>query len=384
MALARLPGDHRDRALLLASLSKELPGECPLERRRALSDEALAIAEAWGDDATIVRVLLQVSLPLRLPSLLKQSLSRSADALARAERLGDPVLLFEAAAARSVVAVQAGDIVEVDRSLEIARSLAHQLNQPTLSWVHALERATRSLLAGDTDTAEQLATEALKIGTESGQPDANVLFAAQYFGVSWQRGTLADLIPLIERTIAEHPGFPSLLAGLALAHIERDHSEDARPIVVDVSPSDFDAPSSGAWLTDQILCAEVIIQRNDAERSERLFNRLAPWANQFSAGAMSAEGPVSHYLGGLASVLGRYDEAETHFLESAAMNERVGGKFFAARTDLSWGKMLAERRLSGDVEKSRELLTKAHTVAAAYGYGGVERRAAAALKRLDA
>jgi class 3 adenylate cyclase len=384
MALARLPGDHRDRALLLASLSKELPGESPLERRRALSDEALAIAEASGDDATIVRVLLQVSLPLRLPSLLNQSLSRSADALARAERLGDPVLLFQAAAVRSVIAVQAGDMVEVDRCLEIARSLASQLNQPTLSWVQAVERATRSLIAGETERAEQLATEALKIGTESGQPDAAQLFAAQYFGVSWQRGILADLVPLIEQTIAANPGFPSLLAGLALAHMEGDHIDGASQIVVDVSSSDLDAPLSGTWLTNQILCAEVIIERSDAHSAERQFERLAPWANQFSAGALSAEGPVSHYLGGLATVLGRYDEAEAHFVESAAMSERVGGKFFAARTDLSWGRMLAERRLSGDAEKSRELLTKAQTAAVAYGYGKVERRAAAALKRLDA
>ena len=384
MALARLPGDHRDRALLLASLCKELPAECPLERRRALSDEALAIAEASGDDATIVRVLLQVSLPLRLPPLLHQSLSRSADALARAERLGDPVLLFQAAAARSVIAVQVGDVVEVDRCLEIARHLTSRLNQPTFSWVHAVERTTRFLIAGDTESAEQSATEALKIGTESGQPDAAVLFGAQFFGVSWQRGTLADLIPLIEQTIEQNPGFPALLGGLALAHVERGHSDDAGQIDLDATSPDFDAPTSGTWLTDQTLCAEVIIERHDAERAARLFTRLAPWADQFSAGALTAEGPVCHYVGGLATVLGRYDEAETHFLESAAMSERVGAKFFAARTDLSWGKMLAERGRAGDAEKSRELLTKAHAAARAHGYGVVERRAAAALERLNA
>jgi hypothetical protein len=58
-------------------------------------------------------------------------------------------------------------------------------------------------------------------------------------------------------------------------------------------------------------------------------------------------------------------------------------KFYAARTDLLWGRMLAERQVSGDTEKARDLLTKAHTVAVANGYGNVERRAAAALQLLD-
>jgi class 3 adenylate cyclase/tetratricopeptide (TPR) repeat protein len=383
MALARLPDDHPDRALLLADLCKELPAECPLVRRRALSDEALAIAHASGDEATIVRVLNWVSLSLRVPSLLQQSLSRSAEALARAERIGDPVLLFEAAALRNVIAIQAGDLVEVDRSIEIARSLASRLNQPTLTWAHTVERATRSLVAGDTYSAEQLAIEALKIGTESGQPDAALLFGAHYLEVSWQRGTVADLVPLIEQTIAENPGFPSMLAALALAHVEGNHLDEASRILADGSSTGRDTPSSGAWLTDQTIWAEVAIELKHAQSAERLFERLAPWANQFSAGALSVEGPVSHYLGSLVTVLGRYEEAQAYFLQSAAVCDRIGAKFFAARTDLSWGRMLAERRVLGDTEKARQLLTKARSVAAANGYKAVERRAGAALLGLD-
>jgi hypothetical protein len=98
---------------------------------------------------------------------------------------------------------------------------------------------------------------------------------------------------------------------------------------------------------------------------------------------LSVEGPVSHYLGSLVTVLGRYEEAQAYFLQSAAVCDRIGAKFFAARTDLSWGRMLAERRVLGDTEKARQLLTKARSVAAANGYKAVERRAGAALLGLD-
>ena len=60
MALDRLPADHLDRALVLATLCSELAYGSPLERRQALADEALAIAQSSGDDATIVRVLNHV------------------------------------------------------------------------------------------------------------------------------------------------------------------------------------------------------------------------------------------------------------------------------------------------------------------------------------
>ena len=74
----------------------------PLERRQALADEALAIAQSSGDDATIVRVLNHVFYPLQVPSQCDQSLAWTADALVRAERVGDPVLLFWAAYCRDI------------------------------------------------------------------------------------------------------------------------------------------------------------------------------------------------------------------------------------------------------------------------------------------
>jgi len=45
--------------------------------------------------------------------------------------------------------------------------------------------------------------------------------------------------------------------------------------------------------------------------------------------------------------------------------------------------MLAERNGRGDTERALDLLTKAHTAAAAHGYADVERRSAEALDALD-
>jgi hypothetical protein len=73
----------------------------------------------------------------------------------------------------------------------------------------------------------------------------------------------------------------------------------------------------------------------------------------FSAGSTSviaAGPPASLALGGLATVLGRYDEADAYFARSAAMSDNMGAKFSATTTDLYWGRMLAERQAPGDSE----------------------------------
>ena len=205
-ARGRLPWDHPNRALVAGTLCSELTMGSPLERRRELADEALSIAESAGDDHVSVRVLNHIAYPLWVPSLHEQTLSRSADALALAQRVDDPVQLFYAASNRALTAYSAGDIVEMDRCLAIAELLAHRLDQPMLKWASAVWHVNRALIAGDTDRGEQLAGEALQFGTDSGQPDAVTFNAGFVTMIHQQRGTLGDVIPFVEQLHSEIAG----------------------------------------------------------------------------------------------------------------------------------------------------------------------------------
>jgi tetratricopeptide (TPR) repeat protein len=262
--------------------------------------------------------------------------------------------------------------------------MAEQLDQPTLTWIATATRSWRAQIAGDIDQAEQLATQALQIGTDSGEPDADTNFGGQLMVVSILRGTMGALVPLIEQTVADNPGLPVFAAVLAAAHAEADRPDDARRLLDAFAAAAFELPMDQAnWITGMVCYADAAIACRDSKYAGPLFERLAPWADQLSiTGTAAALGPISHYLGGLATVLGHYDEADAYFAQSAAMCDRIGMKFYAARNDLWWGRMLAERRAPGDIEKARELLATALTVAAANGYGSVEQRAEAALNLL--
>ena len=383
-AATRLTTQSADRALVLATLCSELAHGSPLERRQALADEAVAIAESLSDDAVMLRVLNHIQIALQVPSLLAQSLIRTTNALRLAERVGDPVQLFWAAQWRAEAAAREGDVEEMLRCIGIHGSMADQLNQPIFNWGHAFVSAVPAQIAGDTDRAEALANEALRIGKESGQPDAETIFGAQFIIACGQRGTMSDLAPLIEQMAAEAPDISQWLFGslLAKAYVEGDRFDDALLLLEQFAAAEFDLPQDQIWLTGMVDFADAAIECGDPRYAEPLLDRLEPWADQLPATGGSALAPVSYYLGGLATVLGRYGDAEAYFAQSASFCRHAGAKFFATRTDLSLGKLLTERRAPGDVEQARELFTRAQTTAATLGYGAVERRAAQALRAL--
>ncbi len=385
-ALDQVDTDHLDRALLLAALCAELGFVGTLERRQALADEAITLAGRSGDDATMVRVLNLVAQPLHVPALVEQSRVRTADAIVRAERVGDPVLVFWAANARARSAAQMGDLDEMDRCLDVVSSRAEQLAQPNLLWWHALQRATRATIDADTDTLERLANNALQIGVDSGQPDALTLFGDQFFQVNWRRGTLEAMIPILEPMVADAPDLDSIISGgLALAYAESGDLDAARRLLDEVAGDNFDVPMNEVWFPTVTAYASVAAMCRDVPSAERLSELLEPWAGLWSSTGTSITSPIDVSLANLASALGRYDNAEMFYAQASTMNVRVGrdsSSFFSAQNDLAWGEMLTERSAPGDLDRARDLLRRAHTNAAANGYAYIERRATEALQRL--
>ena len=380
LALERVERGSREHALVLATLCSELAFNDSLAKRLALAEQSLEIARSLGDDATIVRILNLLVFPHLVPSLIDRSLEWSAEALERAQSVRDPLLLFSAALYRATVATRAGDISEVDRCFAIAEGLVAQLNQPSLNWEYTFHRAKRAQIAGDIADAELLAGTALQIGTECGEPDASTFFGVQYAVVAWENGTMGMLAPIIEQMIEENPGLPTIRASLAMALSEGGQFDECRAVLREFADAGYELRMDTAWINGMTEYAEAAINLGEPEFAAALYELLEPCSGQFSsAGGLTAEGPVSGVLGGLAIVMSRYEDAAAHLEESLDFCERYGAWFFAARTSLMFGRLLAR---TGDVERAREHLRRAQSLAAARGYGGVEARASALLAEL--
>ncbi len=382
-ALDKLAADDPKRALVLGALCEELTWDSSTERREELANEAFRIAYATGDDGVIVRVANSLFVPLFVPWGLEDSMTRTADALNRAERLGDPVMLFFAASWRAQCGLRAGDVTEMDRCLAIAGALAEQLDQATLNWTHTMGLGMRAIVAGDPDRVEQLANRAFEIGTEAGQPDAALYFGAQLVQVNLQRGTAERLVPIMEGMVTSTPGLSELMkSGLAVAYAEAGRRHDALQLLEASIPNIAELPLATLLITGLVARANAVMSCMAPQFARPVYERLVPWADQWSTvvGA-TTEGPVRLYLGGLATLLERYDEAHDHLARSASSCQGAGAPYYQARTDQLLGQMYLARREPGDLDRARQHLAAAQAMAAARGYGGVERDA---LEQLEA
>jgi len=383
--LAAMPrDDSNERALLLATLCNELTHGRPLEERHALANEAKDMARRLGDPATIVRVLNLVEQALESPPTLEERVADTIEALTLAEELDDPVLLYFAAVYRRISALESADFATSVRCLDLMRSLSERLQQPILMWVTKFHEAAQALFIGDPERAEALSTEALQIGTDCGQPDAVTFYGSQLLIVRHQQGRLRECVPMIAAVASEMSAMPYYLGAVAAAKMDAGDEGEALALLESASVDGFETlPMGIAWLDGLIAYCEVAIELRAVGPAAQLHQLLAPYHRQVGFNGLMPHEPVSMYLGALASVLGHYDEADAYFVESTELNTSGRRDFAQVRTDLAWGRMLADRGKPGDRDRARELLEKSRSLAATRGYATVEHRAAEELSSLS-
>ena len=210
--------------------------------------------------------------------------------------------------------------------------MAERLEQPIFAWGHTFSMGMRALVAGDTDRAEELATQALQIGADSGQPDAAIIFGAQLMNVTGQRGTMKELIPLIEQMASDTPDISPWLFGslLAKAHVEAGRFDEATEKL-----EEFALRVATAQL-DQVLAHRHgrLRRGGDRMRGDVRFAQAVGAARAICRTASRDQrigaAPRQRTSAAFAAVLGRYGAADEYLTQSAGMSARLRAKFFAA------------------------------------------------------
>jgi tetratricopeptide (TPR) repeat protein len=365
------------RARLLAVLAEELIyQEQARERRTELSREAVALARRLGDPATLARVLLNRQYTIMTPDTLAERLAENEEILGLAETLGDPAMTTSASLLRARAAMEQGDAEESSARLQTAERLADELGQPVLRWMAQVYRANRLTMAGRLEEADQLVEATGELGAGTRQPDARLFLYMQRYQLRLERGSLEEMEPDLEALVAEDSGIPAFQAMLALCRCHGPRPERARSLLAGLADGDFTGvPFHHLWLFTLATAAWVATTLEDEDRAATLHELLVPYSDQVISLAVNVSGSVAHYLGLVASTLGRFDEAEERFAAAEATHERIGAPTWLARTRLEWARMLLTRRNAGDAERARELLGQALTSARGVGLANIERRA---------
>jgi DNA-binding SARP family transcriptional activator len=358
-ALAAAPaGDLATSARLLARLSIELYYSDPA-RARELSAVSVERARRADDAAALAAALNAHRVALWSPQHADARLAAAGDMIAAAAAAGDRAAVLQGRNWRVVDLLELGRVREAAAEIDAYEALADAVALPHFRWYVPLWRATLALLAGRWGDAREHGDRALALGRQADDPNGPLFVGIQReLGLHARRhfGEI-DRARVVEGAAAS-PAAAEWLVYLALIDAETGATEDARRLVSELARDGCSALAMDANWHGACILADAAVLVDDREAGAALYALLEPHAPLFPviARAVACLGSAEYYLGRLAGLLGRHDEAEARLRRAVAENDRAGAGPHAAAALLRLGESLAH---GGMQESARDVLQQA-------------------------
>jgi len=377
--------DSAVRALAMARLAEEQSLTETHEQRWELARNALEIARRVGDPMVLASVLKSTFFAYWDPLNLDARLGLSDELIRLADQLRDRALGLEGHMFRFLGLVEKPDAVGARRELDICQRAAKELRQPYHEFVVAVLRGCMAYMEGRIGEVEALAQAALLLGQATASDNAALFTGVQFGRLNWLQGRFEENQPLL---IGFGVMYPDLAANnrssLAANYAEQGNMDAARTEFEAAALNDFgDVPRHLSWQTAVAFLAETCAALRDSKRAPRLYELLTPLngRNLLLPPSMTV-GPASYYLGILAAVMDRREDASGHFQDALHLDAKIGAKHHQARTQLAYADMLISRGAKGDEARARELLESASRTATELGMARVVERAAELMGRI--
>jgi class 3 adenylate cyclase len=334
-AISLASDSPKDRACLLALLASELTWDDPDGARFAFSEEALEIARAAGDHATLLRVL-----SLRPPTIW--ALDTYNDVLASVDELGeltrkdsDPVLEGRYLTFRFGAAAEGGEFRSLPGVVDRLGELAWFLRLPDALWHATLLRANLALLDGRLSEARTLATESLEWGRRARQPEAMMFYAAVELEVRRLCGGLDEMIPQLElaRGTAANGGYSATRFLYDAGHANAAREDYARAVR---GPRTMPNTINGGPTVANL--AYLAARFEDIPRADHFLQLLEPYSGRFFQGITTYH-VAEHYRGILAATAGRFGQAAELLRTATDLHDKVGAPLLAAESRLEWARL---------------------------------------------
>jgi tetratricopeptide (TPR) repeat protein len=224
-------------------------------------------------------------------------------------------------------------------------------------WGLLVRQGGQALLEGRFTACEQFAARAGDLAPDEPAPALLAVAARR------EQGRVAEAELLARALVSAHPAVAEAqaLLGAVLADLGRD-AEAARQLArldgLDPAGGDAAGAAGRGAIVAGALAAEIAAVLNLPGPAEMLHARLGPCAGAFTP----TTGAVARHAGLLCHVLGRWDDAEVHFVVALRANEAAGAPVLVAHTRRQYAALLRARGAAGDWERAIELLTEAAAV----------------------
>ena len=376
-ALARLAtDDSRARALTLARLAHVLHSDAPHAARRAVADEAEAMARRLDAPVVVASVLGSRVLALDGPDDVDDHLEIGAEIIRIGEQTGDPDLVLQGARARihPLFVVGAHDAARdlAGRFTELAGTVRH----PDHLRLATMWQVMWAVLEGRFADAERQA-DALRLRLEvAGHPQAAPIHFMQTFVVRWLQGDLGAAQPTVEGVAAQMPASLVWWALRAWVDAATGDIDGALGRLAERPTDDLVGTDAGYHWTSAVIATAIAASLAGDERWARVtYDMLAPYGGRNAVlGYVAYLGAVDHHLGTLATVLGRTDDAVAHLDAALGRHRVVSARPWTALSAAWLANALTERAGRGDADRAAALRAEAVEVAAALSLGSLPVR----------
>jgi DNA-binding SARP family transcriptional activator len=330
-------------------------------RRQALGAQALEIARRIGEPSTLAYALHGYLSSHLSPDSTPEQLELATELIHVALAAGDTERAVEGYQVHLEASIELADLSSAYVDLDAMTALAEELGQPAQKWLAGVYRTALLLLEGRFDEAEQLIEETRSIGEEALRWPTAVTYGLQLYLLRREQGRLEEMEELVRRAATDNPTYPIWRCVLADMLLALGSTADARAELDALAAGGFSAiPFDEEWAVSLCFLSEAAARLGEKDNAATLYELLLPYADKVALSYPEISlGPVSRFLGILASTTGRYDEAGRHFEGAIALTERIGARPWLAHTRDDYANTLLRRGEPGDTERARGLLDSA-------------------------
>ncbi|MCI0777509.1 MAG: protein kinase, partial [Chloroflexi bacterium] len=356
------PEDSTIRVQLLARLAVALLWSDSRERRESLSLEAIDVANREGDNLSLASALNARIWALSGPDSIDERLAATKQLveLEDNDKLGEVAQSASGYAHLAGVSLEIGDRPGLESATDYYARRAEKRESVSIWYLGVLE-AMCAITEGRFEEGEALSLQAAAVGQRTGIPNAVQGLGGQMFLLRRDQGRLAELEEAVKGFADQYATMPAWRAALALVYSETDRATEARSEFELLAADEFESiPRDSLWLVAMTALTDVCEAMGDLTRAEILYRILTPHARLNAAVpfGISYFGPVSLFLGKLAAMLEKWQEAAQHFQDAVEMTEKLRARPFLARTQYEFARTLT-RDEGGDRERAFQLVTDA-------------------------
>jgi tetratricopeptide (TPR) repeat protein len=319
------------------------------------------IARRLGDPKTLAYTLEGTYASISWPRDIDRWLSMASELTQIGEPLRDIEKVFSGHLHAFGALTVRGDVEAAEREFAAMTSVGHELRQPIQLWLIANAEVMRALQAGRIEEAERRVARALSLGS-AGRRGVSDNTTFQYvahlheWALQRELGRLPDMRASLERFAAEYPlfMFRSMLVSL---YSEIGEEALAREELERLAADGFDGLELRTeWFFGASQLADACERLGVATHARTLYKALLPYADCVVITHPEVSlGSAARYLGLLASVIGRQDDAVSHYEKALETNERIGARPWLARSQADLTRTLLARAEPGDADRAGEL-----------------------------